>query len=104
MRNHAKFVLTGLCACTAAALTLGPAGCASNSKKSEATSSGAKVASAKADNAMCPVGGNPVSASAPTVAYKGKTVGFCCAKCIPEWQKMSDAMKDSKLKAAMAAK
>jgi hypothetical protein len=41
---------------------------------------------------------------AATVAYKGKTVGFCCADCIDGWEKMSDAKKDKMLAEAIAAK
>ena len=31
-------------------------------------------------------------------------VGFCCAMCIPKWNKLSDADKDKKLAAALAKK
>jgi len=33
--------------------------------------------------------------------YKGQKVGFCCDSCPPEWDKLTDAQKDAKLKAAM---
>lgn len=37
-------------------------------------------------NAICPIGGEKVDPSAPTVEYKGKKIGFCCAGCIEEFQ------------------
>jgi hypothetical protein len=38
------------------------------------------------------------------VAHKDGNVGFCCAICIPKWNKLSDAAKDKKLAAALARK
>jgi len=32
-------------------------------------------------NAYCPVKGGEVDPEAPTVQYKGKTIGFCCPGC-----------------------
>ena len=32
-------------------------------------------------NAYCPVKGGEVDPEAPTVKYKGKTIGFCCPGC-----------------------
>jgi YHS domain-containing protein len=57
--------------------------------KTEQTKAPAK---AKADakviwNKVCPVMGNAVSATAPTVEYKGKTIGFCCAGCDAKFKK-----------------
>ena len=37
-------------------------------------------------NAKCPVSGDPVDARY-TVNYEGKTVGFCCPDCLPEFKK-----------------
>ena len=33
--------------------------------------------------------------------FNGKKVGFCCAMCLPMWDKLSDAEKTEKLAAAM---
>ena len=33
-----------------------------------------------------------------TAMYKGMKVGFCCQDCVEEWNKLSDAEKDAKLK------
>lgn len=32
-------------------------------------------------NKICPVMGNPVDPKAPSIEYKGKLIGFCCAGC-----------------------
>ncbi len=47
-------------------------------------------------NKICPIMGNEVDPSV-TTAWNGKTVGFCCAECIPDWKKLSDQEKDAKL-------
>lgn len=72
------------------------AGCAS-SQKSET--------SAIPVNSVCPMMiEHPVPAEhATTVSYKGQTVGFCCADCVGEWERMSDTAKDKALKNAIAA-
>jgi hypothetical protein len=36
--------------------------------------------------------------------YKGMKVGFCCPNCPPEWDKLTDAEKEAKLKEAMPSK
>jgi hypothetical protein len=46
-------------------------------------------------NSACPISGNPVDPDAPTVTYKGNTIGFCCAGCVNGWKKMSDADKQA---------
>lgn len=38
-------------------------------------------------NAVCPVMGNKVNPKAPTVEYKGKIIGFCCAGCDATFKK-----------------
>jgi YHS domain-containing protein len=43
-----------------------------------------------ADNKKCPVSGDDVDPKSKTVAYKGKTVGFCCDECIEKFEKNPD--------------
>lgn len=40
--------------------------------------------------------GGPID-EAVTVQWDGKTVAFCCADCIPAWNKLSDEEKAAKL-------
>lgn len=48
-------------------------------------------------NTMCPVGKEKVDPEAPTVEYKGKTIGFCCAGCEKDFLKDPEKyMKDLK--------
>ncbi len=46
----------------------------------------AATASAKPINTICPVSGKPVVLP-NTLAFEGKTIGFCCDKCPVEFQK-----------------
>lgn len=39
------------------------------------------VADEKPINAMCPIGKEPIVASAGTIEYEGKTIGLCCPGC-----------------------
>jgi len=59
----------------------------------------------KAVNSKCPITGQQIDpAKVPdslTRQYKGQKVAFCCPACPPQWDKLSDAEKDAKLKAAM---
>ena len=62
-------------------------------------------AQAKVVNVRCPISGKKINrAKVPDSLireYKGQKVGFCCPNCPPEWDKLTDAEKDAKLKAAM---
>jgi len=53
-------------------------------------------------NAKCPIMGKPIDRmNCPkelTCMYKDMKVGFCCGACKPEWDKLTDAEKDAKLK------
>ncbi len=51
-----------------------------------ASGAGPATTQAAAVNQQCPVSGDPVDPKAPTVEYKGKTIGFCCESCIPEFK------------------
>ena len=45
-------------------------------------------------NKKCPVSGEDINAKGKTVAYKGKTVGFCCDDCIDLFNKNPDKYAD----------
>lgn len=53
-------------------------------------------------NAMCPVGKEPIVASAGTVEYKGKTIGLCCPGCGEEFLAWEGARKDEFVAVALA--
>ncbi len=59
-------------------------------------------------NTKCPISGKAIEMmDRPkdcTRMYKGMKVGFCCPNCPPEWDKLTDAEKDAKLKEAMPSK
>lgn len=42
-------------------------------------------ASGKIFNKYCPIMGEEVDSKLQTVAYNGKTIGFCCKKCIKKF-------------------
>ena len=48
-------------------------------------------------NTKCPMTGEDLEAASPTTYFHGKKVAFCCPKCIPGWNKLSDADKQAKL-------
>jgi hypothetical protein len=50
-----------------------------------------------ADNGNCPIMGHAVTADGGTFAWNGKTIGFCCEGCKPEFEKLSDEDKTAKL-------
>ena len=67
-----------------------------------------KMICAKKDmvcNSLCPMTGNKIDPEkVPTELtrmWKGKKVGFCCAGCPAQWDKLSDKQKQKKLDAAM---
>lgn len=59
-------------------------------------------------NVRCPISGKTIDMmNRPkdcTRMYKGMKVGFCCPNCPPEWDKLTDAEKEAKLKEAMPSK
>lgn len=54
-------------------------------------------------NAMCPIGEEPIVASAGTTTYKGFTIGFCCPGCAGEFEAWDDAKKAEFVRVALAA-
>jgi len=53
-------------------------------------------------NAMCPIGKEPIVASAGTVEYKGVTIGLCCPGCGEQFLSWDEARKDEFLALARA--
>jgi hypothetical protein len=55
-------------------------------------------------NTKCPIMGTPIDpAKVPeslTRTYKDQKIAFCCPMCLPQWDKLTDAQKDTKLQAA----
>ncbi len=49
------------------------------------------------DNKNCPIMGHAVTADGGSVKWNGKTIGFCCDGCKPEFEKLSDEDKTAKL-------
>lgn len=56
-------------------------------------------------NTHCPIMGTKIDPnSVPdylTREFKGQKVGFCCPSCLPSWDKLTDAEKETKLKTRM---
>jgi len=55
--------------------------------KTEQTKAPVKAEAKAIWNKVCPVMGNAVNPKSPTVEYKGKTIGFCCAGCDAKFKK-----------------
>lgn len=54
-------------------------------------------------NSMCAVMvEDPVDPALTPTVWKGQKVGFCCQGCIPRWEQMTDAQRDSNLAKAIA--
>ena len=48
------------------------------------------------------VNDDPVDQAVPFAEWKGQKIGFCCKGCLPKWNKMTDAEKDSAVSVAIA--
>lgn len=61
----------------------------------------AKYVTPKFVNSKCPLMDSPINPDKVTKnlirEYKGQKVAFCCSKCLPKWDKLTDAEKDAKL-------
>ena len=44
-------------------------------------------------NALCPMGQEPVLESGGTMVWRKLTIGFCCKRCEPMFESLSDAEK-----------
>ena len=84
----------------ACALLLGAVGC----KKESAEPTEAAAVGVKVVNTACPMMGSTLDPAKVTASltrtFQGQKVGFCCAKCPPSWDKLTDADKLTKLTAA----
>ncbi|MGD9691938.1 MAG: hypothetical protein AB7G17_03790 [Phycisphaerales bacterium] len=54
-------------------------------------------ANAYAGGKTCIITGEPVEAGSPTAEFNGKTVDFCCKRCLRKWDAMSDSEKTATL-------
>ena len=84
---------------SAALLLAAFVGCSSNSQSPQNDAATAESVEVTLVNSVCPMMGGPVD-KAVTVEWNGKTVGFCCADCIPGWNKLSEEEKVAKLASA----
>lgn len=76
-------------------------GCATSESQCRAV----KPGEIKSVNTMCVmVNEDPVDPSVKTVNFKGQEVGFCCAGCVPKWEKLTDDQKAAALSKALAKK
>ncbi len=61
----------------------------------------AKHVKPKFVNSKCPIWGTPIKPDEVTKdlirEYKSQKVAFCCANCLPAWDKLTDAEKNEKL-------
>ena len=72
-------------------------GCAKTNKPADNMGGPATMASAKPINTHCAVDKDDEVDPKVTYLYQGKVIGFCCEKCIPEFQKDPEKyMKDLK--------
>jgi len=55
-------------------------------------------------NAMCPIGKEPIVASAGTVEYKGHTIGICCPGCGKAFLAWNESRRDDFVAIAMLGK
>lgn len=53
-------------------------------------------------NATCPMSGNPISADA-IASYKGKEIGFCCARCLGKFEAADEAGKEAMYQTVLAS-
>ena len=84
-----------VCQVAVLALFMGCSDTAEPEGPGEIESLGASVSLGIA-NTVCPLMGGDVDETV-TTSWDGKTIGFCCAKCIPAWDKLSDEEKTEKL-------
>ena len=86
-----------------AGLALPLAGCADSEQPAETTTVQPAPAMTETSlaNEVCPIMGGAAKPSV-TATWQGKTIGFCCEECIPEWNSLTDEQKEAKLLAAAA--
>ena len=69
------------------------AGCSDSTTSDAKAKDAAAPAAVVAFNAMCPVSGDAVDSTIRMVSFKGHEIGFCCARCPPKFEAMTDAQK-----------
>lgn len=52
-------------------------------------------------NSLCAMSGEELDADSPTATHDGKTVAFCCKRCLGKFNKLDDADKAEKIAASM---
>jgi hypothetical protein len=78
-------------------------GCATQ-RESESYCRSVKPGTVTSVNAYCAImPEDPVDPATANVEWKGQQVGFCCAGCVPKWNKMTPEQKDAALAKAIAA-
>jgi hypothetical protein len=70
------------------------------SEKADAKADAAPKASMGVVNSKCPMMTSHPAGTKVTADFKGQKVGFCCAGCLPAWNKLTDEQKAEKLNAA----
>jgi hypothetical protein len=67
-----------------------------------ATAAGDAAAPAAFANTKCPIMGSPINpsrvAEGLTRVYNGEKIAFCCGGCPGQWDKLTDAQKDARLR------
>jgi len=63
----------------------------------------AETSNDKPINAMCPIGKEPIVASAGTIEYKGKVLGFCCPGCDEQFMAWDEQRRDEFVRVSLAA-
>lgn len=87
-----KFAIAAACVLGFAAVA-GLSGCASSGSQN-GTQAGASMGFVNARCPMRPDCTNPLSTSTD---YKSQNVGFCCAGCVGQWNKLTDEQRDERL-------
>lgn len=77
--------------CAPPILAIALLGCSSSKTEPIVSSHGTEVVPAV--NADCPIMGKPVKANGGRTAWNEQTIGFCCPKCIDQWEALSEEEK-----------
>jgi YHS domain-containing protein len=56
------------------------------------------------ENALCPIGKEPIDPKTPTITYKGHEIGFCCPGCDKDFLAWPEKEKDAFIATVAAAK
>ena len=72
------------------------AGC-SDTSAPDTTQNSSTAEALAAINSHCPIMGNPVKDNGGRTTWNGDTIGFCCPKCIDEWDSLAEEEKQTQL-------